>query len=314
MFIITLGYRKGALFMIEDNLSYYHIFYTVAKEKNISRAAAALYISQPAVSKAIRKLEENTGSTLFLRTSRGVSLTPEGEILFRSVETAMQALSSGEHQLSQMRNLDMGHIRIGVSTTLCKHLLLPYLQTFIHDYPHIRISIFCQSTNQTLKLLEEGNLDIGLIGRPLSEKNITFLPLVEIEDIFVATQTYLDNLKLRRGSERSLFDTATILLLDKENMTRQYIDDYLSVNHIQPKHLLEITTMDLLIDFAKISLGIACVIKNFVHKELENGTLVEVPLNIPIHRREIGFAYSSRMNLSRAAEQFVSAISQASES
>lgn len=301
--------------MITDNFSYYHIFYTVAKEKNISRAAAALYISQPAVSKAIQKLEENTGAVLFFRTSRGVSLTPEGEILYRSVETAMQALSSGEHQLSQMSNLDMGHIRIGVSTTLCKHLLLPYLQTFIRDYPHIRISIFCQSSNQTLKLLEDGNLDIGLVGRPLSEKNTIFLPLVEIEDIFVATQTYLDNLELLDAeADHSLFDTATILLLDKENMTRQYIDDYLSANHIQPKHLLEITTMDLLIDFAKISLGIACVIKNFVREELENGTLVEVPLNIPIHRREIGFACSSRIALSRAAEQFISTISQASES
>lgn len=294
---------------MEDNLSYYHIFYTVAREKNISRAAGVLFISQPAVSKAIRKLEENIGTTLFFRTKRGVSLTPEGEVLFRSVEAAMQSLSAGEHQLSQMRNLDMGHIRIGVSTTLCKHLLMPYLQSFIHQYPHIRISIFCQSTNQTLKLLDEGSLDIGLIGRPLSEKNISFLPLVEIEDIFVATQTYLDNLRLLQpDTEASLFDTATILLLDKENMTRQYIDDYLSANHIQPRHLLEITTMDLLIDFAKIGLGIACVIKNFVADELKSGTLREVPLNIPIHRREIGFACSSHAALSCAAEQFLAMV------
>lgn len=295
--------------MIEDNLPYYHIFYTVAREKNISRAAGVLFISQPAVSKAIQKLEEHIGTPLFFRTRRGVLLTPEGEVLFRSVEAAMQSLSAGEQQLSRMRNLDMGHIRIGVSTTLCKHLLMPYLQSFIHQYPHIRISIFCQSTNQTLKLLDEGSLDIGLIGHPLSEKNISFLPLVEIEDIFVATQTYLDNLMLLHpDAEDSLFDTATILLLDKENMTRQYIDDYLSANHIQPKHLLEITTMDLLIDFAKIGLGIACVIKNFVADELKSGTLREVPLNIPIHRREIGFACSLRTPRSCAAEQFLAMV------
>lgn len=292
--------------MLEENLNYYYIFYIAAKEKNISRAANALFISQPAVSRAIRKLEENLRTTLFWRTSRGVSLTAEGQILFESVDAAMQSLLSGEHQLSQLRSLDTGHIRIGVSTTLCKHLLLPYLQTFIRQYPHIRISIFCQSTNHTLKLLEEGNLDIGLIGRPFSEKNIAFLPLVEIEDIFVCTQTYLNNLEpLHQTNDAALFDTATILLLDKENMTRQYIDDYLSANHIQPKHLLEITTMDLLIDFAKIGLGIACVIKNFVMDDLKSGTLIEVPLNIPIHRREIGFAYSLKGALSRAAEQFL---------
>lgn len=296
--------------MLEDNLSYYYVFYHVAKEKSISKAANALFISQPAVSKAIQKLEQNIRTTLFSRTKRGVLLTPEGEVLFRSVEAAMQSLSAGEQQLSRMRNLDMGHIRIGVSTTLCKHLLMPYLKSFIHEYPHIRISIFCHSSNETLKLLDEGALDIGLIGRPPVEKNVTFLPLVEIEDIFVATQTYLDNLKpLQSDGGNTLFDTATILLLDKENMTRQYIDDYLSANHIQPKHLLEITTMDLLIDFAKIGLGIACVIKNFVTDELKSGTLREVPLNIPIHRREIGFACSSRAALSCAAEQFLAMIS-----
>lgn len=293
--------------MPNENLNYYNIFYTVAREKNISRAANTLFISQPAVSRAIRRLEESLGATLFFRTSRGVSLTAEGQVLFDSVETAMQSLSLGEQQISRMKSLDMGHIRIGVSTTLCKHLLLPKLKSFICQYPRIRISIFCQSTNQTLKLLEDGKLDIGLIGKPLSEKSIAFLPLAAIEDIFVSTQTYLYNLGPSPMSETALFDTATILLLDRENMTRQYIDDYLSANHIHPKHLLEISTMDLLIDFARIGLGVACVIKNFVMEELKSGTLVEVPLPVPIHHREVGFAYSLHSSLSCAAEQFIKA-------
>ena len=190
-------------------------------------------------------------------------------------------------------------------------------------HPHVRISIYCQSTNQTVKLLEEGIIDLGLIGRPLSDKNIQFLPLVEIEDIFAASPCCLEHLGLTEHIskqlvsshpspeiylESTLFDTATILLLDKENMTRQYIDDYLSIRHIQPKHLLEVTTMDLLIEFAKIGLGVACVIKNFILEELKSGALVEVPLSIPIHRREIGFAYSLHRALSCAAEEFIKAV------
>lgn len=307
--------------MPDENLNDYRVFYTVAKEKNISRAAHSLFISQPAVSKVIRRLEDRLGATLFFRTSRGVSLTAEGQVLFESVEAAMQSLSSGEYQIFKMKSLDMGHIRIGVSTTLCKHLLLPYLKEFIHMYPHVRISILCQSTNQTVKLLEEGAIDIGLIGRPLSDKTITFLPLMEIEDMFAASPCCLENLGLSTETQHSnqpatpgtcldhiLFHTATILLLDKENMTRQYIDDYLSARQMQPKHLLEVTTMDLLIEFAKIGLGVACVIKNFVKEELKSGTLVEVPLSIPIHRREIGFAYSPRRALSCAAEAFIKAV------
>ena len=289
--------------MSDENLNDYRIFYTVAKEKNISRAAHSLFISQPAVSKTIHRLEDRLGATLFFRTSRGVSLTAEGQVLFESVEAAMQSLSSGEYQILKMKNLDLGHIRIGVSTTLCKHLLLPYLKDFIHMHPHVRISIYCQSTNQTVKLLEEG--------------------IIEIEDIFAASPCCLEHLGLTEHIskqlvsshpspeiylESTLFDTATILLLDKENMTRQYIDDYLSIRHIQPKHLLEVTTMDLLIEFAKIGLGVACVIKNFILEELKSGALVEVPLSIPIHRREIGFAYSLHRALSCAAEEFIKAV------
>ncbi len=306
--------------MPNENLNDYRIFYTVAKEKNISRAAHSLFISQPAVSKVIRRLENRLGATLFFRTSRGVSLTAEGQVLFESVKAAMQSLSSGEYQILKMKSLDLGHIRIGVSTTLCKHLLLPYLKDFIRMHPHVRISILCQSTNHTVKLLEEGAIDIGLIGRPLSDKNIAFLPLTEIEDIFVGSPSCLDNLgipmydaDINQDSkpacpDSTLFDTATILLLDKENMTRQYIDDYLSSRHIQPTHLLEVTTMDLLIEFAKIGLGVACVIKNFAKEELKSGTLIEVPLSIPIPHREVGFAYSLRRALSCAAEEFIKAV------
>lgn len=307
MSIIIYSYTlKGGL-LLEENLPYYHIFYTVAREKSISKAANTLFISQPAVSKAVRKLEESMDTVLFQRNSRGVTLTGEGEVLFSSVRSAFKALENGEHQLKQMHNLDMGHIRFGASTTLCKYLLIPYLQTFIREYPHIKLSISCHSSNQTVRLLKEGNLDIGLIGNPSPEKEVRFFPVLEIEDIFVSSRAYLKNLHLEEDFTQSgIFDAATVLLLDKENMTRQYIDDYLVKNQIHPSHLLEISTMDLLIEFAKIGLGAACVIKNFVKKELESGELLELPLQRPIPKREIGFACGLKAPLSLAAERFLS--------
>jgi len=295
---------------MEKHLSQYKIFYTVAKERNISRAAEILYISQPAISKSIRKLESSLDTTLFFRNSRGVQLTDEGEVLYRHVKIAFDALNSGEEQLKQISTLGIGHLRIGVSTTLCKYVLLPYLKTFIAAYPHIRISIECQSTKDTLQLLNDGSIDIGLVGEPHYQKYLEFHSLGEIEDIFVATDSYIENLQLRDPKcSDNIFESATLMLLDKENMTRQYIDDYLLKNKILPQNSIEVTTMDLLIEFSKISLGVACVIKEFVEKDLANGTLIELPLACPLPRRKIGFAYLTNHHQSQALQAFTTAIS-----
>lgn len=307
IFDITSGYitsrKKVAM---AQNLSFYHIFYEVAKEENISNAAKNLYISQPAVSKAISKLEESMDTKLFLRSSRGVKLTEEGKTLYKHIKIAFETLEQGEKQIKRMQDLNIGHIRIGVSTTLCKYLLLPYLQRFVLDYPHVNITIACQSTNHTLKMLEENHIDIGLVGQPKNLKNIDFYPITEIEDIFVTTQSYLSNLKIREGKDDiDLFNSANIMLLDKENITRQYIDYYLNQNKIDPRHLLEVSSLDLLIEFAKTGLGVACVIKNFVQEELNSKTLIELPIEIPIKKREVGFVFFNRTPLSHSAESFI---------
>ena len=290
---------------MNQNLSSYRIFYTVANTGNISKAAKELYISQPAISKSIQKLEESVGCKLFSRSSRGVVLTDEGKLLYEHVSEAFETLTMGEEKLKRSIELGVGHLKIGVSSTLCKYLLLPYLKEFIRQNPHISISISCQSTNDTLKLLEDNKIDIGLIGKPENLKNIHFDFLEEIEDIFVAAKDYLRNLKARGIHKHHILQSSTLMLLDKNNMTRQYIDDYLQENQIIIKDSIDISDMDLLIDFARIGVGVACVIKNFVREDLENGTLMEIPLGFPIHKREVGFAYKTTTKPSKSLAEFI---------
>ncbi len=290
---------------MNQNLSSYRIFYTVANTGNISKAAKELYISQPAISKSIQKLEESVGCKLFSRSSRGVVLTDEGKLLYEHVSEAFETLTMGEEKLKRSIELGVGHLKIGVSSTLCKYLLLPYLKEFIRQNPHISISISCQSTNDILKLLEDNKIDIGLIGKPENLKNIHFDFLEEIEDIFVAAKDYLRNLKARGIQKDHILQSSTLMLLDKNNMTRQYIDDYLQENQIIIKDSIDISDMDLLIDFARIGVGVACVIKNFVREDLENGTLVEIPLGFPIHKREVGFAYKTTTKPSKSLAEFI---------
>ena len=184
-------------------------------------------------------------------------------------------------------------------------MLLPYLKEFIRRNPHISISISCQSTNETLRLLDENKIDIGLIGKPENLKNIDFYYLDNIEDIFVANRDYLNNLKKRGIAENEILSNSTLMLLDKNNMTRQYIDDYLQENHISVADSIDISDMDLLIDFAKIGVGVACVIRSFVSGELADGSLVEVPLGIPIHEREVGFSYKENLKPSKSLQSFI---------
>ncbi len=288
-----------------QNLSAYRIFYTAANTGNISKAAKELYISQPAISKSIQKLENGLGCKLFSRSSKGVFLTEEGKLLYSYVKNAFETLSLGEEKLHRSIELGIGHLKIGVSSTLCKYILLPYLKEFIRRHPYISISITCQSTNETLKLLDEDKIDIGLVGKPKNRKDIHFDFLEEIEDIFVATKDYLKHLADRDIPPSRILQNATLMLLDKNNMTRQYINNYLQTNQIPIQDSIDISNMDLLIEFAKISMGVACVIRSFVTAELAEGSLVEVPLEIPIHKREVGFVYKAQQKTTGALEEFI---------
>lgn len=299
---------------MEQNLNLYHIFMTVARCKNISGAARELYISQPAISKAISRLEQNLNTSLFLRSSRGVKLTESGEILYRQVESAFAAISQGEEQLRQIQELGIGHLSIGVSTTLCKYVLLPYLSRFTRENPHIQISISCQSTYQTMQALENGTVDIGLIGENDRMDKLFFQPVMEIQDSFVCTNRYLDNLKKRvaipaDADSGRILEHANLMLLDKENITRQYVEKYLLSEHITAAQTLEVTSMDLLIDFARIDLGIACVIRNFVQEDLDSGLLAELSLPIAIPPRNVGFATLKNAAPTSALKKFVDFVS-----
>ncbi len=276
---------------MEQNLSQYRIFHEVARSGNISRAARELYISQPAISKAIGKLEDSLGTVLFTRNSRGVQLTEEGAVLYDHTRKAFAELSLGEQELRRFKDLHMGHIRIGVSNTLCRFIMLDYLKTFIERYPHIKITIESQSTTHTLSMLDEQRIDIGLVAEPDSLRDLEFIPVKDIRDIFAATPRYLENLRLREGAGADVFQAGNVMLLDRENVTRRYIDDYMAVNHIEANNLLEVTTMDLLIEFTRIGLGIGCVIREFVEDDLASGRLVQVKTDARIHKRTVGFIY-----------------------
>lgn len=314
-----MGYAKMSLIIkksgdfMDQNLSSYYVFYMVVKKGNISAASKELFISQPAVSKSVTKLESSLNTKLLVRGSRGVTLTNEGKILYERLQEAFHAIELGEEQLKYETNTEIEHLTVGVSTTLCKYLLIPYLKEFVKENPHVRISIICQSSDETIKALENKKIDIGLVGEPGSlNPDFVFSKVRTIEDTFVTTQSYLDHVMIRAGlhslseeNYKEIFENSTVMLMDKKNLSRRYVDQHISANELKAENIIEISTMDLLIEFAGIGIGIACVIKNFVEDEIKNGTLVEVPLPFAIPKRNIGLIYERKQFKNPALDAFL---------
>jgi DNA-binding transcriptional LysR family regulator len=165
---------------------------------------------------------------------------------------------------------------------------------------------------ETIRDIENGVTEIGLVGIPAHTDSLHYLPVCEIQDTFVATDTYLKNLRIREnGNKTSLLANANFMMLNKENISRKYVDNYLASHQIVMNNILEINTMDLLIELAKIDLGIACVIRDFVKDDIKNGTFKELTFKRTIPKRKVGFTYREDIPMSDAMKKFISFIEHA---
>lgn len=186
--------------------------------------------------------------------------------------------------------LNTGYLRIASSNVLCKHFLMPYLKEFLNLYPNTDLAITCTSSVEACSMIEECSIDLALVVKPKNLGSSTYHSLGVIEYIFVCTPSYREKLNYENDE---IFDYANIMLLDKDNVSRKHINNYYAKNNIIPLHILEVNEMDMLIEFSKMSIGVSCVVKQFVEHELKTGSLIEITLSNPIPPREIGFLYNN---------------------
>lgn len=271
----------------------YRIFYTVANHKNITKASEELNISQPAISKSIKNLEEQLGGQLFVRTKRGVILTEEGREFYNYIKQAIEYISNAENKFTELINLETGCIKIGISTTLTKEFLLPYLEEFHRLYPKIDIQIITNMSSELFPKLRNGLIDIIILN--LNEKNygqdINITKCKKITDCFVANKTYSDLI----NNEISIkeLNKYPLILQSKGSNTREFLDDFAKENNTILKPNIELASYSLVVEFAKIGLGIGYATKDYVKKELKNQELYEIKLKEKIPIRYIGIATSN---------------------
>lgn len=235
----------------------YKIFYYAAKYQNITAAARALYLTQPTVSHAITSLEKALGCQLFIRSKKGVLMTPEAELLYEHVSQACQQLLKGEDALKRRLSMTEGLVRIGASETTLHHYLLPYLEQFKAKYPQIRLTISNTTTPSALAALKDGFIDFAVVVSPKPEEHLTIQTISFLQDVFIAGPNYA----MLQGRPLHIRDLASypFVCMDSSSGTREYMEALF----LQYKSCLipdiESATTDLITPMVAHNLGIGFV-------------------------------------------------------
>ena len=271
----------------------YRIFYVVANQSSITKASEELCISQPAISKSIKSLEEQLGGQLFVRTKRGVVLTEEGKEFYNYIKQAIEYINNAENKFTELINLETGCIKIGISTTLTKEFLLPYLEEFHSLYPKIDIQIITNLTSELIPKLRNGLIDIVILN--LNDKNygndIDIIKCRKINDCFVVNNKYKDLI----DKEISIKDLNNypLILQAKGSNTREFLDNFARENGVVLKPNIELASYSLVVEFSKIGLGVGYATKEYVQKAIKNKELYELKIKEKIPSRYIGIALSN---------------------
>lgn len=291
------------------NMEYYKIFYYVASCQSITRAAAELCISQPAVSQGIKQLERSLGTELFIRSAKGVRLTNEGQVLFTYVKNGYEQITLGEEKLQEMLNMKTGEIRIGASDMTLQFYLLPYLRKYHRLYPDIKVTVTNAPTPQTLEHLQAGRIDFGIVSSPFEqEKHLRIMPAKEIQDVFVAGSRFW-NYKSQMLRYEELMKLP-IICLERNTSTRRYVDAFLAENQVKLSPEFELATSDMIVQFAVQNLGIGCVVQDFAKRYLEAEELFVLQFDKQIPKRQICVVNDERLPLSLAAGKLMELLMQ----
>lgn len=295
---------KENLYM-DINFELYKVFYYVSKTLSFSEASEQLYITQSAVSQSVKLLEEKLQCQLFFRNTKRVKLTKEGEVLFKHIEQAFNFIKSGERILEEMHSLEQGEIRIGASDTISKYYLMPFIRTFTKTYPHIKIHLTNRTSPKCIELLRNGSVDLSVINIPerCNYNNITVKRTKTIKDVFIAN----DNFKELKGRKVSLkeLEAYPLLVLEKNSTTREFFDSLMEKHNVSVKPEIELGSIDILIEMAKIGLGITFVPDESIKDELDKDDIFVIDIKEEIPERSLGFLIHSNIPLPLAASKFV---------
>lgn len=285
---------------MDIDLELYKVFYAVAKNKHMTRASEELHISQPAISQSIKKLEEQLGGTLFLRSNKGMELTEEGKMFFDYVKGALELIKNAENDFTSYKDLTKGEIKIGCSTTLTKLLLLDSINEFHKKYPNINFQIENDLTSTLINDLKLGKLDFVIFNESdVKEKNLNLEKICEMKQGFIYNSNYFkDDINTLQD-----LDKYPIILQKKESNSRKLLEHITSQNSIKLAPKMEVVSQELVTEFTNIGLGIGFTIIDLAKRKYPE--LKELKINNKIPNINIFLATNKSISLPFASKKFL---------
>ena len=288
---------------MDINYELYKVFYHVATTLSFFEASRQLDISQSAVSQSVKTLEKKLGTPLFIRSTKSVQLTPEGETLLRHIEPAIQLIRQGEINLMEAGSLGGGQLRIGATDTICRYLLIPYLNQYHKLYPKVHIRIMNQTSLKCVDLLESGQVDLIVTNYPNSRMgNREQIQVIsEFHDVFTASRAHYPQLENRRVSLKEI-QNYPILMLDRHSTTNEFLHQMFRREQLELIPEIELDSNDVLLDLASIGLGLAFVPEYCL---TDHNKLYPIRLAEEMPSRKVVLATSGNVPITQAAREFL---------
>ena len=287
------------------NLELYRVFYTVAKYGSSTRAAEELFVSQPAVSQAIRQLETQLGTPLFNRTHNGMELSAQGgKLIFKQVEQALKLLDEAESTLAELQTTATGTIKIGATDAIFSYLLADKIVKFNLKYPAVKIELITGTTPETLTQLKENKCDLAFVNLPIEDKDVNFTGTVaHLSDVFVAGEKFA---KLK-GQKINLGDLQQypMLMIESNTIARKALADYTQTLGVRLHPDIEVENWDLMLKFAVAGMGIGCVPREYAQSFIDSGELFEVDIVPHLPVRGVGIVLPKNTPVQFAVKEFI---------
>lgn len=295
--------------MIDFDL--YKLFYAVAKHGNLSKAAAELYISQPAASQSLKQLEKLLDTTLFNRVHHGMELSAQGgKIICDDVEKAVKLLYGVEEKLAALKQNATGTIRIGASETIFQYILSEKIVRFNERYPQVKIELISETSPKIVTLMKNDECDIGFLNLPIADdEDIEILKSVSfLNDIFVAGKRF-SALKEKTLSVQDL-QNYPLLLMEEHTVSREAIDHYGANHGVHFKPAVEVNSWGFMKHLVMNGMGIGCIPREYSMNKLNDGSLIELNVVPPMPMRSVGLALPKNVNMTFALQSFINLFSE----
>ena len=282
------------------SLDLYRVFAAVYEKRSFSEAARQLFVTQSAVSQSVKQLETMLGIQLFLRGKRAVTPSVEARQLYAMIAPAIGTICEAEERIERFKRLQEGFLRVGAADTVARHFLLPYLKRWNELHPGVRLQVVNRTSTEAFSLLSAGKLDVAFVNSPVDKSKFSVKKCLELHDVFIAGNAFSE-LKGKTITRKELC-SYPLIMLEKLSNTRRSIDEEFMRSGIALNPEIDLGCHDLLVDFARINLGISCVTREFAAID---GELFELKLDEQLPVRELDLCWVDAGNLSEAKKKFI---------